>query len=167
MTLHKLTAGDGYTYLTRQVAAHDSTERGHQGLADYYSERGESPGRWWGHGLASVDVPMDSIVDEAQMRSLFGHGRHPNAECVEEATRAAGLSEAEVGRLTRLGSPFLVFEGGATEFQQELARRLAAHNCKQGRPWNSAVPTENRAEIRTAVAEELFVAARGRVPLDD
>ncbi len=28
MSLHKLTAGDGYIYLTRQVAAGDSTERG-------------------------------------------------------------------------------------------------------------------------------------------
>ena len=28
MGLHKLTAGDGYMYLIRQVAASDSTERG-------------------------------------------------------------------------------------------------------------------------------------------
>ena len=39
MTLHKLTAGDGYTYLTRQVAAFDATERGHTGLGDYCSQR--------------------------------------------------------------------------------------------------------------------------------
>jgi hypothetical protein len=26
--LHKLTAGSGYTYLTRQVAANDATDRG-------------------------------------------------------------------------------------------------------------------------------------------
>jgi len=39
MSLHKLTAGDGYSYLTRQVAALDATERGHTGLADYYSQR--------------------------------------------------------------------------------------------------------------------------------
>ena len=48
MGLHKLTAGDGYTYLTRQVAVHDSTEKGHAGLGDYYSQKGESPGRWLG-----------------------------------------------------------------------------------------------------------------------
>jgi hypothetical protein len=42
MSLHKLTAGDGYTYLTRQVAAMDATERGLAGLGDYYSQRGES-----------------------------------------------------------------------------------------------------------------------------
>src|SRR4051812_45091881 len=54
MTLHKLTAGDGYTYLTRQVAAFDATERGHAGLGDYYSQRGESPGRWAGNGIAGL-----------------------------------------------------------------------------------------------------------------
>ena len=39
MSLHKLTAGYGYDYLTRQVAL-DSTEKGHIGLASYYTERG-------------------------------------------------------------------------------------------------------------------------------
>ena len=44
MGLHKLTAGDGYTYLTRQVAVHDATERGHAGLGDYYSREGRVTG---------------------------------------------------------------------------------------------------------------------------
>ena len=54
MSLHKLTAGDGYTYLTRQVAALDATERGHVGLGDYYSQRGKSPGVWAGGGLSGL-----------------------------------------------------------------------------------------------------------------
>ena len=41
MSMHKLTAGSGYDYLTRQVAALDSTEKGHTGLAAYYTDRGE------------------------------------------------------------------------------------------------------------------------------
>ena len=45
MSLHKLTAGSGYDYLTRQVAALDATEKGHTGLASYYTERGEIAGR--------------------------------------------------------------------------------------------------------------------------
>ena len=53
-TLHKLTAGDGYLYLIRQVAASDSTERGRNTLSEYYSAKGESPGRWVGTGLASL-----------------------------------------------------------------------------------------------------------------
>ena len=50
MSMHKLTAGSGYDYLTRQVAALDSTEKGHTGLAAYYTERGEKPGVWIGSG---------------------------------------------------------------------------------------------------------------------
>ena len=54
MSLHKLTAGSGYDYLTRQVAALDSTEKGHTGLASYYTERGEMPGVWIGSGLDGI-----------------------------------------------------------------------------------------------------------------
>ena len=55
MSIHKLTAGSGYDYLTRQVAALDATEKGHVPLASYYTERGESPGVWIGSGLAGID----------------------------------------------------------------------------------------------------------------
>jgi hypothetical protein len=52
MSLHKLTAGSGYDYLTRQVAALDATDKGRTWLASYYAERGESPGGvgWFRHG---------------------------------------------------------------------------------------------------------------------
>jgi hypothetical protein len=59
MSMHKLTAGSGYDYLTRQVAALDAAEKGHTGLASYYTERGEKPGcgsvqAWTG----STDLPL-------------------------------------------------------------------------------------------------------------
>lgn len=98
MTLHKLTAGDGYTYLTRQVAVVDSTERGRAGLADYYTERGESPGWWVGSALADVELAVGDVVTEAQMLALFGEGRHPNADqLVEDAIRAAVNAAAGAG----------------------------------------------------------------------
>ena len=50
MSIHKLTDRSGYDYLTRQVAALDATDRGHTGLASYYTERGESPGCGSGPG---------------------------------------------------------------------------------------------------------------------
>jgi TrwC relaxase len=56
MSIHKLTAGSGYDYLTRQVAAFDATAKGHVGLASYYEERGESPGIWVGSGMVGIDV---------------------------------------------------------------------------------------------------------------
>ncbi|MGE5560799.1 MAG: relaxase domain-containing protein, partial [Chloroflexota bacterium] len=55
MSLHKLSAGHGYDYLIRQVAALDATHRGRTDLASYYTERGEAPGQWVGRGLAGVD----------------------------------------------------------------------------------------------------------------
>ena len=55
MSIHKLSAGSGYDYLTRQVAALDATEKGHVGLASYYTERGETPGAWIGSGVAGID----------------------------------------------------------------------------------------------------------------
>jgi hypothetical protein len=50
LSLHKLSAGHGYDYLIRQVAALDATHRGRTDLASYYTERGETPGRWVGRG---------------------------------------------------------------------------------------------------------------------
>lgn len=55
MTLHKLSSGSKYEYLTRQVAALDSTEEGRTPLTDYYAAKGESPGRWLGSGLVGID----------------------------------------------------------------------------------------------------------------
>ncbi|MCR6030714.1 relaxase domain-containing protein [Nocardioides sp. zg-579] len=92
MSVHKLTAGDGYTYLTRQVAVQDATDRGASGLADYYAEKGESPGRWWGSGLLGVGLSHGVTVSEAQMKSLFGEGRHPDAASIRENVVVQGPS---------------------------------------------------------------------------
>ena len=88
MSLHKLTAGDGYLYLIRQVAAADSTERGRSTLSDYYSAKGESPGRWVGSGLASLSrhrcprgFPASRRRDLDGGRGLAGH-RSPNDRAV-------------------------------------------------------------------------------------
>ena len=81
MTLHKLSAGTGYEYLTRQVAALDSTENGTTRLADYYAAKGEAPGRWVGSGLAGLDgIEAGGAVTAEQMKQLFGTGSHPVTE---------------------------------------------------------------------------------------
>jgi TrwC relaxase len=78
MSLHKLTAGSGYDPLTRQVAALDATDKGHTGLAAYYTERGESPGVWVGSGMDGIDgLGAGNPVTAEQMRALFGLGMHP------------------------------------------------------------------------------------------
>jgi hypothetical protein len=81
MSIHKLTAGAGYDYLTRQVAALDATEKGHTGLASYYTERGETPGVWIGSGLDAIEgLTAGDPVTAEQMRALFACGLHPLAE---------------------------------------------------------------------------------------
>jgi conjugative relaxase-like TrwC/TraI family protein len=77
MTVHKLSAGDGYTYLTRQVASADQGRRG-QALADYYTDSGTPPGRWVGAGAQHAGIA--GVVREDQMRALFGRGEHPVSE---------------------------------------------------------------------------------------
>ncbi|MEV0297076.1 MobF family relaxase [Nocardia sp. NPDC050710] len=68
-TLHKVTAGDGYKYYTRQVAAHDASERGRSALADYYSARGETPGTWLGSGLPGLTITYRDRKSERDQHS--------------------------------------------------------------------------------------------------
>jgi len=163
MSLKKLSAGDGYTYLIRQVAAHDSTERGYESLGDYYTEKGESPGRWWGSGLASLKV--SGQVSEAQMRALFGEGRHPDADRIESEVIAQGRSAAAAMSMTRLGQAYRLTEG-STEWQRRLARAYASFNTSQNAKCDAPIPEGKRAEIRTEVAVTFFRDTYGREPLD-
>jgi len=73
MSMHKLTAGSGYDYLTRQVARNDAAVPGRTPLADYYDEKGEAPGVWVGSGLAGIDgLAEGDPVTAEQMAFLFG-----------------------------------------------------------------------------------------------
>jgi conjugative relaxase-like TrwC/TraI family protein len=167
MTLHKLTAGDGYTYLTRQVAAFDATERGHVGLGDYYSQRGESPGRWAGRGLTGVTgVIPEQPVTEEQMRALFGQGRHPDAERLEKEALAAGRRLDETPAAGALGLPFLVFATPPDGFRARCAQRFAAFNAARGRARDAPLSGEVRARIRSELACDLFAETQGRPPSD-
>lgn len=181
MTLHKLTAGDGYLYLVRQVAAADSTQRGRSTLADYYSAKGESPGRWMGRGLAALSdtgrcevspavreeiwtVAEGSGVSEAQMRALYGVGLHPNAERIQ--TYVTGRNMGNQRPASRLGREFQVRDG-EPEFARRLAVAFRDHNAEVGAHWNATITPEDRAQIRTRVAVELFGEEYGRPPADD
>ena len=155
MTLHKLAAGSGYTYLTRQVAAHDATEIRQAGLASYYEEKGESPGRWMGSGLAGLDLALGDAVTEEQMKLLFGQGRHP----------CSGESEATIRGWGALGRAFPTF--AATTLRQEVAQAFSDHNTGQGLSWNAPIPADVRARIRTLIATAAFAREHGRPPRDD
>ena len=135
MSLHKLTAGSGYDYLTRQVAALDATEKGHTGLASYYSERGETPGVWIGSGLDGIDgLTVGDPVTAEQMRALFGCGLHPLAELRQQQLEGPDLTPRDFQEVTKLGAPFKIVDGVVSPFRLEVARRIAAIKTAAGLP---------------------------------
>ena len=162
MGLHKLTAGDGYTYLTRQVAAGDSTERGYSTLGEYYSAKGETPGVWMGPGADVLGVASQQVTEQ-QMRNLFGQGIHPDAERIVQELYALGWSVPAARRATLLGARFPVFEGD-TAWRDRLTERYAAWNTVRGLPGDWPVPAQERARIRTETAREIFTEQYGRPP---
>src|SRR4029453_6465605 len=167
MSIHKLPAGSGYDYLTRQVAALDATEKGHLGLASYYTERGETPGVWMGSGMAGIDElnPGDVVTTE-QMRALFGAGLHPLAAQRQQQLQGPDLTVRDYQAVTRLGAPLKIYQPGVSPFRLEGAKRITALNQAAGVPGDWSVPVAERARIRTEVAREFFTAEHGRPPED-
>ena len=135
MTLHKLSAGSGYEYLTRQVAALDSTEKRRVPLADYYAAKGEAAGHWVGTGLSGIEgIDAGDVVTAEQMKLLFGAGCDP--------TTGAPL-----------GRKYAIYgTDGVNGFNTEVAHRLAASSNRDS------------ATVRSEVAREFFLRDRGREP---
>ncbi len=139
--IQKLSAGSGYEYLTRQVAALDATGRGHATLSDYYSARGESPGHWYGGGLAGVGLAPGDEVTAEQMKLLFGAGLNP----------VTG---------ERLGQRYAVYTNQPTPFETELGLQLSVWQDEHPAP----VPQQVRDPLRTELAREWFAREYGRAP---
>jgi TrwC relaxase len=155
MSLHKLSAGSGYDYLVRQVAAFDATHRGRSDLASYYAGQGETPRRWIGRGIAGIDgLQVGDVVTAQQMQLLFAEGRHP----------LAGQMPPGAGAPLLLGVPFRTVEAMERPFRRELRARYAAHAESLGLTRRAGLPAEVRARIRTDLGLEWFREAEGRGP---
>jgi conjugative relaxase-like TrwC/TraI family protein len=167
MSVHKLTAGSGYDYLTRQVAALDATEKGHTGLVSYYTERGESPGVWIGSGMDGIDgLAAGEPVTSEQMRALFGCGLHPLAELRQQQLEGPDLTTQDFQNVARLGAPFRIVDNDLRPFRVEVAKRIAALNTAIGWPADASIAAADRARVRTQVAREFFLTEHGREPTD-
>ena len=153
MTLHKLHAGDGYTYLTRQVAAGDEGRSPGQKLADYYTASGNPPGRWIGAGAA--DLAIEGRVREDQMRALFGKGLHPDAEQIIALELAAGRTRAESERAGKLGRAFPTYTPLSPRAER-VNDRITVFTDEHGRPPTSS--ERSRIEAEEARRERRAVA---------
>src|SRR5665811_723552 len=79
VTINKMSAGSGYEYFLRTVAAGDGDRSLSTPLTRYYTEEGTPPGRWMGSGLPSLESHINTgdEVAEDQLRRLIGEGKHP------------------------------------------------------------------------------------------
>ncbi|OUZ07047.1 conjugal transfer protein [Aeromicrobium sp. PE09-221] len=80
VSMRVMSAGDGYKYLLRTVAAADGDRELSTPLTRYYVEAGAPPGQWLGSGVASLGrgrLAVGDRVSEAQLQLLMGMGRDP------------------------------------------------------------------------------------------
>ncbi|MFI6220104.1 MobF family relaxase [Nocardia salmonicida] len=172
-TIHRVSAGNGYQYYLRNIAANDTTARGRSSLADYYSAHGEAPGRWQGSGLTALGINPGTEVTESQMKSLFGQGVHPNAEQIEDRVYARqitlGANDREATqaaeKASKLGNKFAAYEAHS-QYRQQCSDAFRAHNSEQNLPPTTAIGDDERARIRTQVATEMFTTEYDRPPLN-
>ncbi|WP_394252931.1 MobF family relaxase [Arthrobacter pityocampae] len=158
MTVHKLSAGDGYAYYTSEVASADELRAGDRELGDYYTVEGMPPGQWVGHSEQLLGVSGE--VTEAQMKALFGEGLHPEAASI----LAAGGTTEQI----KLGQKYHQYGAANTEMTRRIDEEVARFRRTSGPAWSGsenadkALPTEVMHEIRFRVGGELFRASHGR-----
>ncbi|MFT3886569.1 MAG: MobF family relaxase [Arachnia sp.] len=80
VSMRVMSAGDGYRYLLRTIAAADGDRRLSTPLTRYYMEAGTPPGRWLGDAVPSLgagELVVGDVVWEPQLQLLMGMGRDP------------------------------------------------------------------------------------------
>ena len=165
MTIHKVTAGDGYTYLTKHIAGGDVQRVRGQEASDYYAAKGNPVGYWIGRGAPALNLAGKQVTEE-HMRHLFGAGMHPNATAIIADHLAkhvtADMTDAQLARVraeavraATLGNPFPQYQP-LERFDRRVAARIAAIDAQTGRPATNAearkIKTEEARKARTAVA---------------
>jgi conjugative relaxase-like TrwC/TraI family protein len=170
MTLHKLTAGDGYLYLMRHVAKADTeptpTTSPAPDATSYYTAEGNPPGVWLGKGAYMLGLAGERVTEDA-MRNLFGAGAHPHADRIITAYLAEharpGMTERQVRELARaaqkhaqLGRKFAEYKP-LPPLKVRVADRVAALEAETGR----TATVEEIARITSAESRRAAGAVAG------
>lgn len=157
MTIHKLSAGDGYRYYVQETASGDVRRPIKNDLGDYYTADGNPPGVWMGAGAAHLEVA--GTVAEEQMAALFGEGLHPDADIIIRSALAEGLSAAEATRRARLGRRYYRYDrsGPLTAAIQDAIDGFTAHAGREPSP-------DERRKLRAKVGATTFRKDFGRSP---
>lgn len=158
MTLHRLHAGDGYEYLTKQVASGDRLRDKTRDLTDYYTDNGTPPGVWMGRGAAALG--LSGQVTEPQMQALFGEGLHPNADNIIAAAIADGKTAKQAIEAARIGRMFYEFSTEPSPIRtlhdRNVDRFTAVHRRRPN--W------DERTILRTDAARDHLTSVLDRDP---
>ncbi|MGW2393915.1 MobF family relaxase [Streptomyces lydicamycinicus] len=103
MDIALITRGQMYRYYLYQVVVGDGRRPARKPLRTAQEEAGVPAGRWMGQGLPALGLTAGGEVTEAQLRSLFGEGRHPHADRIEAGRPASGERPAGARRAGALG----------------------------------------------------------------
>src|SRR5665648_382010 len=151
MSMHKLLAGDGYAYLTRQVAAGDSGLGPDDSLVAYYESTGNPPGRWTGHGLAGFGDDATgrlrpcTAVAETAMAAVFRDGCDPLSGDPLGRTYQGRNGRPVVGfdltfTVPKSASVLWALGDDATRAAVRTAHRAAARVASSLRPSTTGTP---------------------------
>ncbi|MEH0579562.1 MobF family relaxase [Streptomyces sp. B21-108] len=160
MTIHKLSAGDGYRYYTSETITGDVRRSPDRDLGDYYTAEGNPPGVWVGGGIAELGV--SGTVSEEQMEALYGEGLHPNADEIIKTAVAEGLSPAEATRRARLGRRFYRYDQTAGPLAAKIQDEIEALEARKG----AEATADERKKVRAKAGAIAFRADFGRSPKD-
>ncbi|ORV08063.1 TrwC relaxase [Mycolicibacterium fallax] len=173
---HKLTAGDGYLYLLRQIAASDATHRGRSKLADYYTAKGESPGTWLGRGLAGLSNPVGrprvepASYDHLLTNEQRAQKRHAlDVQAAFEVPAGSIVTEEQMKALFGLGYHPNAEQLTKTLLKGKAGKAAALAAIKLGRPFQiNDGETELRQRLAVALRDHnLSIGQRWNSPIEE
>ena len=131
VSMRVMSAGDGYKYLLKSVAAGDGDRNLSTPLTRYYAEAGSPPGFWLGSGVAAFGkgtLAAGSQVSEQQLQLLVGMGRDPltGAPLGRAYQQFATVAERVEERVRRLGSSL------DPKYRAELVAQIEAEEKERG-----------------------------------
>jgi len=133
VTLHVVSAGDGFRYYLNSVAIGDGDRESWSAVLKYYTEPGTPTGVWEGAGVAALGLQPGARVADQQFALLLGAGLHP-------VTGAA------------LGQRFPVYR----DADKRIAERMQAVDDADG-------PVDRVEAVRRIAAEEAAKKTRRAV----
>lgn len=168
MSIHKLSAGDGYLYYMKEVTSGDDVRQRGQSMSDYYLETGNPEGRWMGSG--AHHLALDGHVKERQMELLFGLGLDPRYdERLKENVAAAMANDGDIDKAmdkaridSKLGRAYYKYNLDEDPFVLSIQEAIDAKKTELDRDLE---PDELRA-ARLERAAKHFTDEKQRPPAD-